>query len=55
MNGVNTMREHEIPKVAVYTRVSSEEQVEEGFSLGTQHEACLARLEDIYGPNLYQA
>ncbi|NSW58699.1 MAG: recombinase family protein [Armatimonadetes bacterium] len=41
-------------RVAVYTRVSSEEQVKEHYSLDTQREACLAKLDSVIGPNLYE-
>jgi len=44
----------QLPRIAIYVRVSSEEQAVEGFSLDTQREACLAKLDEIYGQNLYE-
>ena len=40
---------------AIYLRVSSEEQVREGYSLTTQERLCRQKLDEIYGPDLYIA
>ncbi len=40
-------------RVAVYTRVSSEEQVKEHYSLETQREICLRKLDETLGKDLY--
>lgn len=42
-----------LPRIAIYTRVSSEEQAAEGFSLEDQRAHCLAKLDALYGENLY--
>jgi DNA invertase Pin-like site-specific DNA recombinase len=42
-----------MPRIAVYMRVSSDEQVLGGFSLDTQEELCVARLDELYGRGLY--
>lgn len=47
--------EPEMPRVAVYARVSSQEQVKHHYSLGDQRTHCLAKLDHIYGPDLYVA
>lgn len=44
-----------LPRIAIYTRVSSEEQVQGGFSLDQQEDACRTRLDEKYGRNLYEA
>ncbi|MEN6546022.1 MAG: recombinase family protein [Armatimonadia bacterium] len=49
------MKTRSMPHIAIYTRVSSEEQVSEGFSLETQRLQCVAKLDEIYGENLYEA
>ncbi len=41
------------PRVAIYTRVSSDEQVKEHYSLDTQRDRCLGKLDSVYGENLY--
>lgn len=43
----------ERPRVAIYTRVSSDEQVKEHYSLDTQRDRCLAKLDNVYGEYLY--
>lgn len=45
----------EMPRVAIYTRVSSQEQVKKHYSLDDQRTHCLAKLDQIYGPDLYVA
>jgi len=40
-------------RVAIYTRVSSDEQVKEHYSLDTQRSYCLKKLDETYGENLY--
>jgi len=45
----------QIVPVAVYTRVSREEQARERYSLDTQRQACLAKLDEVYGKDLYEA
>jgi len=42
-------------RVAIYTRVSSEEQVRGHYSLDTQRAACTQALDRVYGPDLYVA
>jgi len=43
----------QLPRVAVYLRVSSDEQVQEHYSLDTQEQKCREKLDATYGKNLY--
>jgi site-specific DNA recombinase len=47
--------EPEMPRVAIYTRVSSEEQVKNHYSLNDQRTLCYEKLNHLYGENLYVA
>lgn len=51
---MSQMRENP-PRVAIYTRVSSDEQVREHFSLETQRDRCIAKLDEVLGKDLYVA
>jgi site-specific DNA recombinase len=51
--GEHIMETARRPRIAIYTRVSSEEQAAEGFSLEDQRAHCLAKLDALYGENLY--
>jgi site-specific DNA recombinase len=42
-------------RCAIYTRVSSEEQAKEGYSLETQERLCRQKLDVAFGPGLYEA
>jgi site-specific DNA recombinase len=42
-------------RVAIYLRVSSDEQAKEGYSLETQERLCREELDRVIGPNLYEA
>lgn len=42
-------------RCAIYTRVSSEEQAKEGYSLETQERLCRQKLDAVYGAGLYEA
>ncbi|MCD6350499.1 MAG: recombinase family protein, partial [Armatimonadetes bacterium] len=44
---------HQLPKVAIYLRVSSDEQASKGHSPDMQLQACLAKLNERFGENLY--
>ena len=43
-----------LPMIAIYIRVSSDYQVEDGFSLDDQLAQCLVKLDEKYGENLYR-
>ena len=49
------MPEPKLPRIAIYVRVSTDEQAREGFSLQDQELQCRQRLDEIYGKNLYEA
>lgn len=42
------------PRIAVYTRVSSDEQAAFGHSIETQRERCLRLCDEKFGENLYE-
>ncbi|MEA3403767.1 MAG: recombinase family protein, partial [Armatimonadota bacterium] len=44
----------EAVRCAIYTRVSSDEQARDGYSLDTQERLCREKLEATYGPDLYE-
>ena len=50
---VAQQRNHTRPKVGIYLRVSTDEQVREGFSLGTQETLCRQRCDKEFGENGY--